>query len=437
MGGARKNIVVISFDDAVAPWPYRTAFGATLQMPAFDRICAASTAFHAAYCQAPVCGPSRASFMSARAPHQTGIFDNTQRVFQHVAPQDMWPYLLKEAGYYTSCGGKVHHGYKPLPRAHHAALYCDERKWFRIDRQLPPHKPKKSFGGKGGGWATTDPDDDAVFYDYQSASSFEDFITSYDGAEPFYREVGFYSPHGPQYTPARFKELYEETAFERPAAWASGYDAIPFDAFKMRETFPHAPLRRWRRSVRNYFSALSHVDHHLGRVWDALKASRFADNTVVILVSDHGLHLGDKERFSKCTLWEQVARVPLVVHDPDQSAHACDAPVALIDLGRTVLDYAGIAAPKAFMGQSLRPIVEGAAGDPDRTVPTFYFGSVGVRVGPYRLIRYENGATQFYDLAEDFWQLRDLGEDHPAFASAMSALIEASAAHGLSVLPTA
>lgn len=429
---SRKNILLISLDDAVAPWPYRHAFSEALRIPNLDRICAKATTFRSTYCQAPVCGPSRASFMSGRAPHQLGVFENKDKVFERISARDMWPFLLKASGYFASSGGKVHHGFKPLPHKHHFLLYSDRPKHFRIDWKLPNHKASKQFGGRRRGLATTDPADDGYYHDAHASDSFVDFIENYDAPQPFYREVGFYGPHGPFITPARYKEMYDVRAFQRPTSWASGYDPMPFERHMMGETFLREDLEWWQDSVRNYFSAYSHVDHHLGRVWDALQASKHADNTIVIVLSDHGMHIGDKKRFGKRSLWEQVAAVPLVIFVPDRPvARTIDDPVALLDVGPTVLDYAGITCPDACIGRSLRPVMDGAASDPDRAVPTFYFDSVGVRKGKYRLIRYENGATQFYDLDEDWWQLKNLGQSHPAFAPMYQALIETSVEHGL------
>jgi len=96
-----RNIMLITFDDAVAFWKYKTVFGEVLQTPNLDRICAQSTAFHAAYTQAPVCSPSRASFMSGKAPHQSGLTTPYKEIFEKIPPREMWPYLLKQNGYFN------------------------------------------------------------------------------------------------------------------------------------------------------------------------------------------------------------------------------------------------------------------------------------------------------------------------------------------------
>lgn len=425
----RKNILLISLDDAFSYWRYRDAFGARLQVPNLDRICARATAFPAAYCQVPVCGPSRSSFMSGLAPHQTGIFDNYSNIFELLRPDQMWSARLKEAGYFCSTAGKIHHGYKPRPDDIHDALYSHKSFACRFG----PHSrvPHKDFGGSQNGAGTLDPAHDDRYYDHFSSQNAVEFLQSYDGEAPFYREVGFHNPHPPFKTPVRFKEMYPEEDFIMPAQWARPADGNAF----ADQSFPaNLNLRKdefWRKTVRNYFSGLSHADYHIGRVWDALQASPHAANTIVVITADHGYHMGDKGRFRKYTLWEEAAGVPLIIYDPDrdQGAVAAD-PVASLDVGPTVLDYAGLAPMASSPGQSLRPQVEGTPA-PGRAVPTFWFGSAGIRRGDFRYIGYQDGSEQLYDLRDDPWQLHNLAPDHPETATLRQHLRSASAAYGL------
>lgn len=428
-----KNVVVISMDDAIAPWRYRHVFKKELLFPNIDRICGQSTAFHAAYCQAPVCGPSRASFMSARSPHDTGVFTNDTSIFDKLPAQDMWSHQLKENGFYCSSGGKVHHGYRPLSKEVHNVLYHDERKRFRIDMKIPPGINFVKMGGRAKGYATVDAQDDDKYHDANSYESFKSFLDGYDGDQPFYREVGFFGPHVPYITPLRYKELYEPSTLRQPEEWQSGYDKNLFAETEFRRSLDINRPRLWRDSVRNYFSALTHVDYHLGRVWDALKASRFADDTLVAIVADHGHHMGEKYRFGKTTLWEQVAGVPLIIHDPTRPvAQEVHDPVALIDLGRTILDFVDIEPREIYRGKSLRPVVHGAR-DPDRAVPTFHKNNVAIKKGKYRLIRYEDGSFEFFNIEDDLWQLKDLGKDHPEFAETYFAMIDVVRDYGFRI----
>lgn len=427
----RPNIVLISMDDAFAFWRFKEAFGVRLQTPNLDRICEVSTAFHAAYCQVPVCGPSRASFLSGLAPHQTGIFDNYSEIFELLRPDQMWSYRLKEAGYYCATAGKVHHGYRPRPPEIHDALYSHESHRCRFGPKSDV--PQKNFGGGGGGIGTTEPNDDRKYYDHFSSEDAIRFFEGYDGEAPFYREVGFHNPHPPFKTPARFKEMYPEEDFVMPPEWAEGKDP---DGFAAASFPPNMDLKNdafWRKTVRNYFSGYSHVDHHIGRVWDALRASKHAANTIVIITADHGYHMGDKGRFRKYTLWEEAAGVPLIIHDPRrETGQVVEDPVALLDIGQTVMDYAGLAPLATSPGQSLRPQVEGVK-VADRAVPTFWFGSASIRRGDFRYIAYQDGTEQLFDLKADPWQQHDIAPNHPERAEMRRALVERAKSYGLSL----
>ncbi|MCB1339049.1 MAG: sulfatase-like hydrolase/transferase [Maritimibacter sp.] len=436
-GATVKNLVLVSLDDAVAFWNYRNVFGQALETPNLDRILAQSTRFDAAYCQAPVCSPSRASFMSGRAPHQTGVTGSDPRYLDRIPAETLWPYALKRAGFYSSSGGKLVRGYRPLPDAIHAALYSDGKKEFQVERRRRTYEGRAPdnrtyYGGFRDGPATLDAAGEAELYDHQVAASAIDFFASYRGPEPFYREVGFAGTHGPWTTPKRFKEMYDEKAFTPPAAWAEGFpDSPAADALAPRN-MNSARIRYWRKSVRNYFAALSYVDDSLGKVWDALKSSPHAENTLVVILADHGLHLGERDRFRKHTLWEQVANVPLIVHDPTRPAAQTVAdPVALIDLGPTVMDYLGQPLLEGTPGRSLKPLVEGAR-DPDRAVPTFLEDSAAIRKGNYRFIRYFDGSTELYDIRADWWQTRNLGPTHPAYDAMATAHAVTCADYGFS-----
>ena len=444
VAGNRKNILLISLDDAVAFWKYKSVFGEVLQTPNLDRICGQSTSFHAAYCQVPVCSPSRASFMSGLSPHHSGIVQADSSYYEKLPPEKMWPYLLKANGYFSSPGGKVLRGYRPAPKEIHEVIYSTphseehgklkmgRRKGLFPDGEIPGHI---EMGGYRGGLATVERWADKKLYDDQVARSAISFIESYDKDMPFYRDVGFQSPHGPWTTPRRFKDMYDFKNFHKPRDWADGFDENAATDAMVAKNLDSSNLRFWRQSVRNYFSALSYADYQIGRVWDALKASAFADNTLVIITSDHGFHLGERNRYTKCTLWEQAVNVPLIIHDPAQPVgQVVTDPVGLIDIGPTVMDYLDLPQIKGSVGRSLLPQM-GWQRAPDRVVPTFYHGHSAIRTGKYRFIRYDDGSTQFFDLAKDWWQTKDLGADHPDYLGASAAHAACCREYGLELRP--
>lgn len=431
----KKNILLISFDDAVAPWIYKTAFGEPLQTPNLDKLCQRSTAFRAAYAQAPICGPSRASMMTNHMPPATGMLSNATFSFDKIRPEMIWSHALKQNGYHCSSGGKIHHGYRPVPPRLHEALYHDRRKRFRDDMRLHAEMKEgaQRFGGFKKGLGIKDFVHDSGFYDARVSESATDFLKTYDAPEPFYREVGFFSPHNPWITPARFKEMYDEKNFKKPGDWQGYLEDNSYVTKNIEERKDLQSTEWWQKTARNYFSAYSHGDHHLGRVLDALWLSRHAENTVIILVADHGLHLGNRNIIRKTTLWEQSLHVPLVIFNPDdQTGRTVEDPVALIDVGPTALDFADMDPTHCQNGHSLRAATLGASPS-QKIIPSFYKNNMTVRDGRYRIIRYEDGSCQLFDVQEDYWQLRDLGNQHPAFAGMYEKLLDCATQHGFNL----
>ncbi|WP_457650764.1 sulfatase-like hydrolase/transferase [Profundibacter sp.] len=427
----KKNILLIAFDDAFAFWRYRTAFGAQLKTPNLDRICSVSTVFKSAYCQVPVCGPSRASAMSGLSPYETGVFDNYTDLFDVLRPEQVWSYRLKRDGYYCSTAGKIHHGYKPQPDRIHNVLYSHPSR--KVHFGPAKNAAAVPFGGRMDGRGTTNRIEDRQYYDFRSSQDAIRFLKSYDSETPFYREVGLHNPHPPFRTPIRFKEMYDLDDFIQPEEWAEGFDLSEFTARYMVENMDLSDIDNWKKSVRNYFSGFSHADFHIGRIWKILQQSKYAKNTIVIFFSDHGYHMGDKGRFRKFTLWEEAARIPFIVYDPDQPAREIEEPVALVDMGPTVLDYAGCKPMRHSVGKSLRPVVEGATPQ-ERSVPTFWYGSASVRKGAYRTTLYQNGSAEFYNVEKDMWLTKNLADKSPKFESAKQDLLKTCKEYGVHII---
>lgn len=370
--------------------------------------------------------------MSGRSPCETGILDNKIKAFSILKPEDIWSYQLKSNGFYCSSGGKVHHGYVPLPDNIHEQLYSDHRKFFPRDLRLRPDVRSRAFGGTGGGIATLDPEDDMGYYDAQSAQSFTEFLDRYEGDAPFYREVGFFSPHTPFITPLRFKNIYRTLDFQYPPEWDEELREDGAHSDEVKVNFRTYDRRYWQRSVRNYFSAVSHGDYHLGMVWDTLQASPHAKNTVVVILTDHGLHLGEKRRFGKSTLLEQVANVPFIIHDPERPERQdIEKPVGLIDVGPTIMDMVGLPPPPRSLGRSLLPLMIGPETAADYAVPTLQADGASIRKGRYRFTRTMAGKATLHDLVEDWWQRHPQGPEHPAFSELSEAHQAICAAYDL------
>ena len=179
---------------------------------------------------------------------------------------------------------------------------------------------------------------------------------------------------------------------------------------------------KWKHAIQAYLASISYADAQLGRILDALDASRHATNTIVVLWSDHGWHLGEKQHWHKSTLWEEATRVPFIIVGPEIVRGRCSRPVNLLDLFPTLNKLCGLPEIAAHDGVSLGPLLRNPKKDWDRVSITEYqLGNVAVRSERYRYVRYHDGGEELYDLANDPKEWRNLASD-PAFAKAKSAL---------------
>ena len=189
--------------------------------------------------------------------------------------------------------------------------------------------------------------------------------------------------------------------------------------------FPDKDLDQWKGTVEGYLAAISHADAQVGRVLDALEASDHADNTAILLHSDHGFQLGDKDHFGKFTLWEESAKAPLFLHVPGMTeGTTISTPVSLIDIMPTMLDLAGADPAPYNIGQSLMPLIDDDYGTHDSgPVFTQVYGSLSIRSDDMRFIRYADGSEELYDTATDPGQHTNLATD-PAYATTLETLRE-------------
>ncbi|MFG6083845.1 sulfatase-like hydrolase/transferase [Paracoccus litorisediminis] len=431
-----KNILNISVDDCFSFRLMRDRFGVTIQTPNLDASMAKATIFDKAYCEIAVCSPSRYATMSGYSPFQTGHF-NSEYMWHSgsLRPQDMWGYRLKQAGFYCRTGGKMFHGYGKQPD------WVNEILYHQADGiSFGESGPYNTYPGpNGGNLGYTDTALDHVFYDAKSAQAAINFINGWTSDQPFYCEAGFHHPHTGYNTPDRFKAQYDYDAPNPPGVWANGFSATDFakvfldaagdDYDGTTGGLPAWNLATWRGSLCNYFSAISHMDHEVGRLLAALDASPHAANTMVCFWSDHGFHTGDQGKWEKFTMWESAALTPCFIYIPGQTPRVVTDPVSLMDISATVMDYAGLPAISGSPGTSLRPYIEGGT-IPNRWIPTFWYGSCSATDGTKRIVMYQDASVETYDLTVDPFCTNNLGRSVPWFGSARDALLAACKQHG-------
>ncbi|HAE10262.1 MAG TPA: hypothetical protein DCG39_01325, partial [Opitutae bacterium] len=395
-----------------------------------------SMTFNRAFCQYPVCGPSRASFLSGLYPQASRVLNNTLDIRTTRPGTISMPQFFKENGYWTAGVGKVFHNTKSdhgeiawneslrfendeLAVVREARLEFEsehgsidkqpnKRKWKELKRQVSAKLDAQTPPGRGRSGLT-----DAQHKDGKNARQVVRWLEGKPyGDKPFFIALGLQKPHVPFLAPDKYFDLYPLNEITYRSDRSDLWDFIPKSAISKRyEAFgfelgkENHPLRR--EYMQAYHACVSFIDAQLGLVLDALKKNGLWEDTVVVFTSDHGYHLGDHFIWGKVTLFDVGARVPFIVRAPglSKSGATSEAMVELIDVYPTLADLAGLKAPDHLQGASLRPLLS----HPDRLGKKKYAYSVVSR-GPklgyalrnqnWRYGKWPDG-EELYDLRKD------------------------------------
>jgi arylsulfatase A-like enzyme len=226
--------------------------------------------------------------------------------------------------------------------------------------------------------------------------------------KPFFLAVGLARPHLPWFVPRKYFDQYPAGSVALPEVKADDLEDVPPAARRMaRPEGDHRDVvqnGRWKEAVAAYLASIAFADAMLGRLLAALDASPHAPNTIVVFWGDHGWHLGEKQHWRKLTLWEEAARVPLIIAAPGvtRAGARCERTVSLLDLYPTLVELCGLAARPGLEGASLLPLLRDPAAARERpAVTTCGFGNHAVRTERWRYIRYADGSEELYDHEKD------------------------------------
>ena len=397
----KPNILLISIDD-LNNWVGCLGGHPQAHTPNIDRLANQGTLFTNAHCQSPVCNPSRASIMTGRYPHSTGIYFLSPKLGAIPSLKDLktLPHVFAENGYKTLAAGKIFHGdSKP---------YFQE--YFNSGKfgPLPKKKISQPHGHKLWDWGAF-PNDNELMPDIKTARWAVDQLNKIHQI-PFFMGIGFYRPHVPMCVPQEWFDQYPREKIQLPLTKKNDLDDLSQYAIDLTNLKQAAPEHswiiesdQWKHAVQAYLASISFVDHCLGIVLDALETSQYADNTIIVLFSDHGFHLGEKERWGKRSLWEDSTQVPLILSVPNHKAkQSSSKPVELIDLFPTLLELASLPNDPNQEGQSLVPLIKDPEAQWDYpAITSFGRGNYSVRSTQYRYIQYLDGSTELYDLNQD------------------------------------
>ena len=382
--------------------------------PNIDRLAERGTLFTNAHCQAPICNPSRTSIMYGLRPSTTGVYMNAPRPWTVRALKDRVTLSRHFAanGYQTYTTGKIYHG-SGLPEGDFDIVGPRGGQKNENDKRLVP--PTKN-GAKGLWDFGPQEYDESLFQDHESATWAIDQINKHgnqksdpDQAKPFFMTVGLYRPHVPLYSPKRVFNQIPIAEVSLPVVKENDRDDMPAIASELMVA-PVAPDHawfvesgKWKEAVQSYLSCIRFTDEQVGRLLDALDASPHAKNTIVILYSDHGFFLGEKERWAKQSLWERATKVPFIVVTPGmKSGSRCSRPVELLSIYPTLIELCGLSERDDLEGRSLSPLLTDANADwPHPALTTHGKDNHALRTEKLRYIRYRDGTEELYDLQKD------------------------------------
>jgi len=423
---SKPNVLLIAIDD-LNDWVAVLGGHPQAKTPHIDALARRGVLFHNAHCQAPVCTPSRASLVTGLLPSTTGLYFLQPHIPASAEARKSVTLAERFAaeGYRTLGVGKIYGG-------------GDGKNFQEYGGSMggfgPRPKTKLNYpiGHPLWDWGEFPSRDDQM-PDMQIADwAIERLKQKHD--KPFFLAVGFYRPHVPLYVPAKWFKEHPLEAVKLPAT--KNDDRADLPDYAKRLTIGHPAPRhewflendQWKRAVQSYLASSTFVDHCVGRVLKALRESPHAKNTIVVLFSDHGWHLGEKQRWAKRSLWEDSTRVPLVIALPGDAEASqpriCRRPVGLIDIYPTLLDLCGAAPDKAHEGHSLRPLLaDPAAAWPHAAITTFGRGNHTVKGDRFRYIRYVDGSEELYDHESDPHEWNNLAAD-PKLAEVKKRLAE-------------
>jgi uncharacterized sulfatase len=410
-----------------------------VKSPHLDRLAQRGVRFDRAYCQFPLCNPSRASFLTGRRPNATGVLDNRVHFRSRIPDTVTLSELFRQHGYSVARVGKLYHYGVPTQIGEDGL--DDPKSWDRVvnprgrDKDDEPKIFTLTAGQFGGtlSWLRAEGRDEEQTDAIGAAEAIrllEENARMEKEGRPFFLAVGFYRPHTPYVAPKKYFDLYPLDRIPLPAVPEGHKAGVPAPAFASHKKEQEKLDDRLRReALQAYYAATTFMDAQVGRVLDALDRLGLSERTVVVFASDHGYHLGEHGLWQKMSIFEESARVPLIVAAPGAKGNGRSSAslVELVDLYPTLADLCGLPAPSYLDGVSLRPVLD----DPTRKVKEAAFTQVTrsgfhgvtVRTERWRYTEWDSGrkGAQLYDHNADPKELKNLAAD-PAYARTVAEL---------------
>jgi len=417
-GSSRKrpNVLFMAIDD-LNDWTGCLGGHPDVKTPNLDKLAARGVLFTNAHCSAPACNPSRASLMTGILPSTSGVYHNPDPWRNSPALKDAVtiPQHFMAHGYSAVGGGKIYHGAFPDPPSWESYFPSETKN--KPDDPEPANRPINGIPNtRHFDWGPVDVPDREMGDRKVAAWATQQLQKKHD--KPFFIACGFFRPHLPWYVPPKYFDMYPPDKITLPNVNENDLDDVPELGRKMaRPQGDHAKVlkhKQWRKAVQGYLASITFVDTCVGRVIRALDASPYADNTIIILWSDHGWHLGEKLHWRKFSLWEEATHNVLMAIVPGvtRAGGSCPRPVTMVDIYPTLIELCGLAPKAELEGKSLVPLLKNPKAKWDRPALTTHGrNNHSLRGERFRYIRYSDGSEELYDHENDALEWTNLAND--------------------------
>lgn len=422
-GGKKFNVLFIAADDL------NNRLGcygfSQMKSPNIDRLAAEGVKFERAYCQFPLCNPSRVSLLTGLRPRTTRVWDLNTNIRTTNPNVETLPQMFRRSDYFVARVGKIfHYG---VPRQIGSGGMDDPDSWDLAinprgydkdnEKDVVNLTPKiKSLGSALG--VLQAPDDSAPHTDEIVTSETIKLLENYKD-KPFFIAAGFYRPHVPEAAPKRFYDLYPLDSVHLPEDPPEHWKNIPPVAFHIHPQNYGLPENTLREFTRGYFASTSFVDEQVGKLLEAVKRLGLSENTIIIFWSDHGWQLGEHGQWQKQVLFEESARVPLIFYVPGGKGNGqtCPRTVELVDIYPTLAELCELTPPKNLEGYSLKTLLEnpGSAWTHPAISQVTHGKNRGcsLRTERWRYTQWNGGkdGAELYDHENDPHELHNLAND--------------------------
>jgi len=435
----KLNVLFIAVDDLTSTI---ASYGDPIAItPNFDRLADMGVQFNNAYCQLPLCNPSRASLMTGLRPDTIKVYDLDAHFRDAVPDVTTLPQLFKNNGYWVGRVGKLYH--YNVPAAIGTNGHDDPPSWHEVfnpkgrdksDEHLvinaEPHRKISAALS----WLRAEGADEEQTDGMIATVAIEQIEKHKD--EPFFLGVGFFRPHTPYIAPRKYFDFYPIESIKMPFAPEDDREDIPYAAFAHNCKVPNygLPDSVCLEAKQAYYATVSFIDAQVGRLLDALEANKLMDKTIIVLLSDHGYHLGEHQGiWQKRCLFEESASAPLYIYHPKAKGNGIKSNeiVEFIDIYPTIAKAAGFEPPDGQPGKDLYPLLN----NPEQAWKGVAFTQVlrpsngrqvmgrGVRTDLWRFTDWNEGedGMELYDHTNDRFEFNNLAAD-PQYSDVVSEL---------------